>query len=241
MDTASRVKESLAPGGVLRVSINYGNPVLACRNVNAGKPGGISIDIAEELARRLGVAIEFLTFDAARKSVAALETGQADLGFFAADPERSQQIYFTQPYLTIEAGYMVHEQSPLQSIQDIDHPGIRIAVGKGSAYDLFLTRNMQHAEMVRADNPATVIDVFMSQNLEVAAGVKQQLLADMKKVPGLRMLDGRFMEINQSVALPMQKGPHVHGCINAFVKQIKESGFIAAAVERHDISGVRIP
>ncbi|SFO04061.1 polar amino acid transport system substrate-binding protein [Formivibrio citricus] len=241
MNTASHLANALAPEGVLRVSINYGNPVLAHRDAKTGAPAGISVDIALELARRLGVTTEFVTFDAARKSVEALESGVADIGFFAADPSRSKDIHFTAPYLMIEGCYLVRECAPVKINDDVDQPGIKVAVGKGSAYDLFLSRNLKHAEIVRADNPALVIEVFKNENIDVAAGVKQQLLADMKKMPGLRMLDGRFMEIHQALALPAAKGSAACEFMDAFAESIKRSGFITEAIHRHGIPGVNVP
>lgn len=241
MNTASHLSDTLAPGGVLRVSINYGNPVLAHRDAKSGAPAGISVDIALELARKLGVKADFVTFDAARKSVEALESGLADIGFFAADPSRSKDIHFTAPYLMIEGCYLVREQSAIKNNDEVDHPGIKVAVGKGSAYDLFLSRNLKHAEIVRADNPAAVIGVFEKDNIDVAAGVKQQLLADMKKMPGLRMLDGRFMEIHQALAVPSAKGSAACEFMDAFAESIKRSGFVTEAINRHGIPGVHVP
>ncbi len=241
MNTASQLAKTLAPSGVLRVSINYGNPVLAYRDEKTGAPAGISVDIAQELASRLVLKTEFLTFDAARKSVEALELGDADLGFFAIDPLRSKEIHFTSPYLMIEGCYLVRELSPIQSNNDVDRAGVRVAVGQGSAYDLFLSRNLKHAEIVRAENPSAVIDVFKNENIDVAAGVKQQLLADIKKMPGLRMLEGRFMEINQAVALPAARGKVACEFMNQFVTEIKRSGFVSEAINRHGIQGVCVP
>lgn len=235
MNPISHLVKALAPSGVLRVSINYGNPVLAYPDDATGEPAGISVDIAKELACRLGVKTSFLTFNAARKSVEALESGMADLGFFAVDPLRSRAIHFTPPYLMIEGCYLVREQSSIQSNDDVDRTGVRVAVGKGSAYDLFLSRNLRHAEIVRAESPSAVIEIFRSENLEVAAGVKQQLLADMKKMPALRLLDGRFMEINQAVAIPATRDNAACDFMDRFVADIKQNGFIAEAINRHGI------
>lgn len=234
---ANKLAEMFAPTGMLRASINTGNPVLAKRDAQTGELGGVSVDIARELARRLGVEIQLLGFDAARKSVEAVETGQADIGFFAIDPVRGQLLHFSPPYLTIEASYLVRRDSPIVRNEDVDRPGNRVVVGKGSAYDLFLSRELRFAEIVRAPTPGAVVDMFVSGELEVAAGVRQQLQADLVKVPGARLLDGRFMAIHQAMGLLKTRTPEARQYLNEFVESIKSSGFIESALRRHGIQG----
>jgi polar amino acid transport system substrate-binding protein len=238
MNTA--IRQALCPTGKLRASINLGNPILANRSSQSGEPVGVSIDLARALAARLGVDIELVVFDAAGKSVEAVRGEQADIGFFAIDPLRGEGIAFTAPYVLIEGSYLVAQASPLQSNEEVDRPGTRVTVGKGSAYDLFLSRELQHAEIVRAPTSPTVVDVFVAQHLEVAAGVKQQLQADMLRHPGHRLLPGRFMVIQQAMGTPKSRGPEADAYLARFVEDMKVSGFVAASLERHGIQGASV-
>ena len=228
---------ALAPTGRLRASINLGNPILARRDPATGEAVGVSVDLARELAEHLGVGIVLLTFDAAAKSVEAVKGGQADVGFFAVDPVRSDGIRFTAPYVLIEGAYLVRQGSPLRDNAEVDRPGTRIVVGKGSAYDLFLTRELEAAQLVRTPTSPTVVDELLAQNADVAAGVKQQLEADAARVGGVRLLPGRFMVIEQAVGLPAMRGEPAAQALAAFVESAKASGFVARALQRHHIQG----
>ena len=228
---------ALAPTGRLRASINLGNPILARRDPTTGEAVGVSVDLARELAEHLGVGIVLLTFDAAAKSVEAVKGGQADVGFFAVDPVRSDGIRFTAPYVLIEGAYLVRQGSPLRDNAEVDRPGTRIVVGKGSAYDLFLTRELKAAQLVRTPTSPTVVDEFLAQNADVAAGVKQQLEADAARVGGVRLLPGRFMVIEQAMGLPAMRGEPAAQALAAFVESAKGSGFVARALQRHNIQG----
>jgi len=231
---------AFAPTGTLRASINLGNPILANKNPSTGEPFGVSIDLAHAFAKRLGVGIELVVFDAAGKSVEAVKGEQADIGFFAIDPLRGEGISFTAPYVLIEGSYMVPTDSPLTSNDEVDHAGIRVTVGKGSAYDLYLTRELKHAEIVRAPTSPTVVDVFVEQQLEVAAGVKQQLEADLLRFPHHRLLPGRFMVIQQAMGTPKSRGPEAAAFLAQFVEDMKASGFVADALQRHHIQGASV-
>lgn len=231
---------AFAPTDTLRASINLGNPILANKNPNTNEPFGVSIDLAREFAKRLGVGIELVVFDAAGKSVEAVRGEQADIGFFAIDPLRGEGISFTAPYVLIEGSYMVPVDSALQSNDEVDHAGIRVTVGKGSAYDLFLTRELKHADIVRAPTSPTVVDVFVEQKLEVAAGVKQQLEADLMRFPNHRLLPGRFMVIQQAMGTPKSRGAEAAAYLAKFVEDMKSSGFVAEALARHHIQGASV-
>jgi polar amino acid transport system substrate-binding protein len=231
---------AFAPTGTMRASINLGNPILANKNPNTNEPFGVSIDLAREFAKRLGVGIELVVFDAAGKSVEAVRGEQADIGFFAIDPLRGEGISFTAPYVLIEGSYMVPTDSALQSNDEVDHAGIRVTVGKGSAYDLFLTRELKHADIVRAPTSPTVVDVFVDQKLEVAAGVKQQLEADLVRFPNHRLLPGRFMVIQQAMGTPKSRGAEAAAYLANFVEDMKSSGFVAEALARHHIQGASV-
>lgn len=225
------VVQDLAPKGALRVAINFGNPVLAQPHPQTQAPMGVSADLAQELARQLAVPLEFITYDGAGKVAAAADTDAWDVAFMAIDPARAEKARFTQPYVIIEGTYLVRSDSPLKIIDDADNKGVRIAVGKGAAYDLFLSRTLQHAELVRADTSAAAIDLFLDQSLEAAAGVRQPLEAFAATHHGLRVIDGRFTAIEQAMATP--KGRTLGwDFLQSFIGNMKASGFVAQALER---------
>ena len=228
----------LAPGGKMRAAINLGNPVLASRDA-AGRPQGVSVDLARELGARLGVPVELVIFDAAGKVTAAAKSNAWDIAFVAIDPARGADMEQSPPYVVIEGAYMVREGSPLRDNADVDRPGNRIAVGRGSAYDLYLSRAIKQAQLVRTGTSGEVVDYFLRENLEVAAGVKQQLEADAKRVTGVRLLPGRFMVINQAMA--SAKGREAGArYVRDFVEDMKASGFVARALERYGIQGAAV-
>jgi polar amino acid transport system substrate-binding protein len=240
MDVDSSLVAAFVPTGTLRAAINLGNPILAGTDADSGRPRGVSVDLARAFADRLGVPIELVAFDAAGKSVEAVAGNRADIGFFAVDPLRAAHIAFTAPYVLIEGCYLVREASPIRVRGDVDRAGHRVAVGAGSAYDLFLSRELKHASIVRAPTSPAVMAAFVEQDLEVAAGVKQQLQADMRQVPGLRLLDGRFMVIRQAMGAPKARGAEAAAFLAAFVEAMKASGFVAEALARHRIDGASV-
>jgi polar amino acid transport system substrate-binding protein len=240
MTMDSSLVASFTPTGRLRASINLGNPILANKDPATGQPVGVSIDLAHAFASHLGVALELVVFDTAGKSVEAVKSERADIGFFAVDPLRGQEISFTAPYVLIEGSYLVREASPLQRNDEVDRDGLRVTVGAGSAYDLYLSRELKQARIVRAPSSPAVVDTFIAQNLEVAAGVTQQLQADARRIPGLRLLPGRFMVIEQAMGLPKGRGQAAAEALRAFVEDMKASGFVAEALKRHGIQGATV-
>ena len=238
--TANRqLLQALAPTGVLRAAINLGNPILAHAGPD-GAPAGVSVDLADELARRLGVAVRHAVFDAAGKSADALRNDLVDVGFVAIDPARSEGIAFTAPYVLIEGCYLVRQDSPIVANDQVDRPGIRVAVGKGSAYDLYLTRELRQATIVRAPTSPTVVDTFVAGALDVAAGVRQQLEADRARWPGLRVLPERFMVIRQAMGTPACRPAHAVDYLARYVEDMKASGFVQEALARHGIEGAAV-
>jgi polar amino acid transport system substrate-binding protein len=233
------VAREFAPTGSLRAVINFGNPVLATRG-EGGAPRGVSVDLANELGRRLGVPVVLVTVEAAGRAVDIIRAGDVDVGFFAIDPARSAGIAFSAPYIAIEGAYLVRESSPVRAMADVDRAGARIAVGLGSAYDLFLTREIKAATLVRAPTSPAVVPFFLENGLEVAAGVRQQLESDAARTPGLRILPGNFMTIEQAMGTPSAKGPAVAAYLRDFVETMKREGFVAAAVARHGVQGVTL-
>jgi polar amino acid transport system substrate-binding protein len=228
----------LAPTGRLRAAINFGNPILAMRDAN-GQPVGVSVDLARELGQRLGVPVELVTFDAAGAVVNAVKDAQVDIAFVAIDPARGADMLQTPPYVIIEGAYLVKNDSPIRRNEDVDQPGIRVVVGNGSAYDLYLTRELKAAKLVKSPTSPTVADVFLAQGMDVAAGVRQQLEADARRVPGLRLLDGRFMVIQQAMGLPKGRDNGARYVSN-FVEEMKASGFVTQALARHRIEGALV-
>jgi len=218
----------LTPSGNLRAAINYGNPVLAQKGGD-GEPRGVSADLARELARRLGKPVEFVEFSSAGATFQALEKDAWDIAFLGNDPKRAEQIAFTAPYVTIEGAYLVPAGSPLTKNEDVDRAGVRIAVGKGSAYDLFLKREIKAATLIEAPTSAGAVDLFVSEKLDVAAGVKQPLDAYAKAHPDVRLLPGRFMVINQAVGTPKTRAAAA-AYLSDFVEEAKASGFVAHAL-----------
>ncbi len=226
------VVKDLAPTGKLRAAINLGNMVLAQKAAASGELGGVTVDLARELGRRLAVPVELVPFDAAGKVFDALKSGAWDIAFLAIEPVRAAEISFTAPYVIIEGVYMVPADSPLQAVADVDREGVRIAVNKGSAYDLYLTRTLKHATLVRGESGT---DLLLNDKLEAAAGVKQPLVEFAKSNSKVRIMPGRFMEIRQAMGTPRVRlagrdaAPRY---LHAFVEEMKASGFVAKALER---------
>ena len=217
----------LAPGGTLRAAINLGNPVLA--QGTAAAPTGVAVDIAREIGARLGLPVELACFDAALDSFTAVTTGQTDICFLAIEPARAAEVAFTAPYVLIEGVYAVSEQSPLVAVADVDRPGVRIGVKHGSAYDLFLTRTLRHATVVRGTEGTTE---FLTGNLEAAAGVREPMTEFVGSHPGFRLVEGRFMEIPQAVGTAASKRPETTSFLHGLVEELKAAGFVADALRR---------
>ena len=217
----------LAPTGVLRTALNLGNPVLVQGTTAA--PRGVTVDIANEIAARLGVLAEFRCFGAARESFEATVAGQADICFLAIEPARAAEIAFTAPYVLIEGVYAVPRESPLVTVADVDGEGIRIGVKHGSAYDLFLTRTLKHATVVRG---AEGTEAFAAENLDAAAGVREPMTEFVAAHPQYRLIDGRFMEIPQAVGTVKAKRQETTRFLHDLVEELKATGMVADALRR---------
>lgn len=239
MTPTCTVRAAFTPTGKLRAAINLGNPILAGRS-NDGQACGVSVDLADEFARVLGVELELVVVDAAGKSVDVVASEQADIGFFAIDPVRGADIAFSAAYVLIEGCYLVRQDSPISANEGVDQAAHRVVVGKGSAYDLYLTRTLRHAQILRSPTSPTVVDTFLQTGAEVAAGVKQQLESDAQRVGGLRLLDARFMVIQQAMGTPKSRGEEAATFLAQFVEAMKSRGFVAAALERHGIQGASV-
>ncbi|MDR0276593.1 MAG: transporter substrate-binding domain-containing protein [Paucimonas sp.] len=225
---AQQVLNDLAPNGILRAAINFGNPVLAQPGAD-GEPHGVSVALAKSLADELGVGLELRTYDAAGKVFAALEENAWTLAFLAIEPVRAAQISFSEPYVLIEGTYLVKADAPYSRIEDLDQPGLRLAVGNGAAYDLYLSRTLQHAELYRADTSAGAVDLFIDQHLDAAAGVRQPLEQVAAKDPDYRVMQGAFTAIRQAVAVPRGRDAG-SAYIRDFVERRLAEGFVRGAL-----------
>lgn len=219
----------IAPTGRLRAAINYGNPVLAQRDVAGGEPRGVSAALARELAKRLGVELEWIQYETAGAVWAPTAVGQWDVGFLAIDPERAVRIDFTAAYVIIEGTYIVFKGSQFQQVADLDRPGVQISVGRNAAYDLYLSRTLKHAQLVRAETSSAAVELFLQQKLDAAGGVRQPLLAFAKSNDDLRVVNDSFQRIEQAMAIP--KGRPTATCyVRSFVEEMKASGFISESL-----------
>ena len=226
-----------ATAGVLSVAINYGNPILACRDAQ-GEPAGVSVDIARRIASELSLECRLVPFDAAKDATAAVGAGTCDLGFFAADPARAGKVAFTRPWLAIQGNYLVRDESAYLCNEDVDQAGVQIAVGHGSAYDLFLTRSIRKATLVRECTSPEVVDTFLRLGLDVAAGVRAQLETDAARIGGLRLIQPHFMLIRQALGVPKHLEADLVGPLDRFIARSLADGFLAGALARHGVEGV---
>jgi polar amino acid transport system substrate-binding protein len=228
-ERSAEIVKELAPTGRLRAAINFGNPVLAQPDPAGGPPRGVSGELARELAQRLGVGIDYVTFDAAGKVFEALKEGLWDVAFLAVDPVRAAGIAFTAPYVLIEGVYLVPKDSRLHTVEDVDRDGVRIAVAKGSAYDLYLSRTIKQATLVRQPSGPEALDMFVRDRLEAAGGVRQPLDAFAQAHPDTRVLPGRFMAIEQAMGTVKGRDAGI-AYLRRFIEEMKASGFVARAL-----------
>lgn len=236
----SSIIAEFASAGRMRAMINLGNPLLARLDAANQQPVGVSVDLATRFAQGLGVALELMPVATASEAVDAVTRETADIGFFAVDPVRGAGITFTAPYVLIEGSYLVAADSALTANDQVDRDGHRVVVGQGSAYDLFLSRELKHATIVRAPSSQHVVATFIAQSLDVAAGVRQQLEADARGRAGLRLLPGGFMTIRQAMGLPKSRSAAAAAVLRQFVEAMKAEGFVRSALQRHGIEGAGV-
>lgn len=229
----------LAPTGVLRAAINLGNFLLVTGRSSNGDPEGVAPDMARAIAETLGVPVKYVSFERPSGLADAAGTDVWDIGLIGAEPARAEKIDFTAAYVEIEATYLVPAGSPLQSIADVDRPGVRIAVAAGSAYDLWLERNIQHATLVRSDPARNAWQLFTEDKLEALAGLRPGLISDVLKLPGSRMLDGQFTAVQQAVGT-LRSNTAGALFLRGFVEQAKASGLVASLIEKHHVKGLSV-
>ncbi len=226
------VLAELVPTGRLRAGINLSNMLLVTGKSPSGAPEGVSPDLARAVAERLGVEIEYVTFPSPGELADAANKNVWDIGLIADEPQRAEQIAFSPAYVKIEATYLVPAGSPLAAIADVDRKGVRIALSARSAYDLYLTRSLKNAELVRAQGIAAASEMFVKDRLDALAGLRPALLADAAKLPGARVLEGKFTAVQQAVGTG-KKNAKGAAFLRAFVLEARKSGLIARLIEKH--------
>jgi polar amino acid transport system substrate-binding protein len=235
----SQIVAELASTGVLRAGINLSNGLLVTGMSQSGNPQGVAPDMAAEIARRLGVPVAYVKFDRPSKLADAAGTDAWDIGLIGAEPARAEKIAFTPAYCEIEATYLVRESSPLRSVADVDRPGSRIAVRAGSAYDLWLTRNLKHATLVRSDSADGPFNQFVAEDLDALAGLRPQLMSEAGKLPGAKILPGNFTAVQQAIGT-LKSNIAAAAFLREFVEEAKRSGFVAGLIERHKVVGLSV-
>ena len=230
------IRSELAPSGVLRAGINLGNPLLVTGETASGDPEGVSPDMARTIAERLGVEVAYVPFASPGELADAADANAWDIGLIAAEPKRAETIAFTPAYVEIEATYLVPAGSAIQTIDAVDRPGVRIAVSARSAYDLYLSRTLEAAELVRAPGLAATFDLFVADKLDVLAGLRPGLMENAESVQGSRILEGRFMAVQQAIGTQRSKQAAA-AFLRDFVEEAKSSGLVAQLIERHGVTG----
>ncbi|MGA3402334.1 MAG: ABC transporter substrate-binding protein [Acetobacteraceae bacterium] len=230
------VVSELAPHGVLRAAINMGNFLLVTGRSPAGDPAGVSPDMAAAIAERLGVPVKYVPYAKPGELADAAGTDAWDIGLIGAEPARAEKIAFTAAYVEIEATYLVPAGSSLRTIDEVDRPGVRIAVSARSAYDLWLERNIKHATLVRSDGLNSAVEMFVRDKLDALAGLRPGLLGDIQKMPGARILDGQFTAVQQAIGTARS---HAAGAafLRDFVEEAKKSGLVASLIQKHGVVG----
>lgn len=232
-------RSELAPTGRLRVGINLGNFLLTATDPATGEYRGVAVDLGRELGRRIGVPVEIIGYPSPGVLADAAKTGAWDVGFLGAEPQRANEIDFTAAYVEIEATYLVPPGSPIRTIADVDREGVRIAISGKSAYDLYLTRNLKHAQLVREVGADNVFKRFVADKLDAIAGLKPRLVIDAENLPGSRILDGRFTAVQQAAGTPKGRSAGAR-YLREFIEDIKATGLVARTIEKNNVRGLTV-
>jgi polar amino acid transport system substrate-binding protein len=238
-DSIAAARADLAPTGTLRVALNMSNFLLTATDPGTGEPRGIAADLGRELGTRLGVPVTLLPYPNPGALADAAPNGVWDVGFIGAEPQRAHDIDFTAAYVEIEATYLVPPGSPLQAIAEVDRPGVRIAVPDRSAFELYLTRNLQHAQLVRVHGADNALQRFVADKLDALAGLRPRLVTDQDTLPGSRLLEGNFTAVQQAAGTPKGR-PAGARYLRTFIEDIKATGLVARTIARHNIRGLTV-
>jgi polar amino acid transport system substrate-binding protein len=231
--------KELAPGGKLRIGLNYSNFLLVLGDDEKGEPRGIAADLGRELARRAGLALEFVKFDGAGKLFDAVKSAACDVGFLGAEPQRASEVEFSPAYLEIPVTFLVPAGSPIRTIAEVDREGVRVAVSERSAYDLFLSRTLKNAKLLRAQGIPASYDLFIAQKLEALGGLKPKLVEEAERTPGSRVLEGQVTGVQQAIGAPKGR-PDAAKVLREFAEDVKRSGLVARLIEKHGVRGVTV-
>jgi polar amino acid transport system substrate-binding protein len=234
------VIDALAPTGTLRAAINLSNFLLVTGRGSDGNPEGVSPDMARELARRLGVGVELLRYKTPGDLADAADSGVWDIGNIGAEPARAGSIAFTAAYCEIEATYMVPPGSTVTTVEEVDQPGMRIASAARSAYGLWLERNIKHAELIQVTGLDASFEVLVEQGLDALAGLRPRLITDVERLPGARLLEGRFTAVQQAMGTPRERAIEGFEYLKSFVEDAKASGLVASLIEKHNVQGLTV-
>jgi polar amino acid transport system substrate-binding protein len=237
--TTSAARAELAPGGTLRAGINYGNFILAVKDPSSGESRGVALELTRALADRLGVGWDVVAYDSVARMVDAAGTGAWDIAFLGIDPAREADIGFTPPYLEIEASYLVSAGSPLRAAAEVDRAGIRVAAPARANYELYLGRTLRHAELVRAASAEAAFELLAGGRVDALAGLRQGLVDLAPRLSGARVLDGRFMGVQQAIGVPRARGAAL-AYLRGFVEEAKASGLVARAIAATGAVGVTV-
>jgi polar amino acid transport system substrate-binding protein len=233
------VRRDLAPTGKLRAAINYGNFILATKDKATGESRGVAVDLTRELSQRLGVPVEIVAYDSVAVMGDAAPSGAWDVAFLGSDPAREKLMSFTAAYLEIDATYLVPGASPLRTAGDVDREGVRVAAPARGNYELYLSRNLARARLVSTQGADAAFDLLVTGKVEAMAGLKQALLTLSEKLPGSRIVEGRFMGVQQSIAVPKGKEAGL-AYLRSVVEDAKASGLVARAIEKTGARGVSV-
>ncbi len=236
---SQQVKDEVAAGGVLRAGINLSNFLLVSAKAENGDPVGVAPDMAAEIARRLGVPLKLVPFKTPGELADAADASAWDIGLIGAEPQRAEKITFSQAYVEIEATYLVPAGSTLKSIADVDKPGVRIAVTGRAAYGLWLERNIKQAELIKSGTLDSAYEQFAAEKLDALAGLRPRLITDVEKLPGARILDGKFMSVQQAIGTG-RKNSASAAYLRAFVEEVKASGFVQGLIDKHNVRGLTV-
>ncbi|MFY0614979.1 MAG: transporter substrate-binding domain-containing protein [Hyphomicrobiaceae bacterium] len=239
MEMNEQVKAELTPTGKLRAAINMSNFLLVTGKADNGDPTGVSPEMAAEVARRLGVPLELIPYPNPGALGDDADSGNWDIGNIGAEPQRAEKIAFSAAYCEIEATYLVPAGSSIKTIADVDKPGVRISVTGRAAYGLWLQNNIKQAELVKTDSLDSAYETFVSDKLEVLAGLRPRLISDVEKLPGARILDGQFSAVQQAVGTP-KKNSEAAKWLAAFVEEAKASGMVAGFIAKHNVVGLSV-
>ena len=238
-DVSKEVVDQLAPTGELRAGINLGNFLLVTGRAASGEPVGVAPDMARAIADQLGVPIRYITYERPSELADAVKHSSWDIGLIGAEPQRAKHIAFTKAYVEIEATYLVSADSDLQAPHDVDQPGRRIAVAERTAYGLWLDRNIQHAGLVHTQGHERALEQFVEQKLDALAGLRPRLVKDVEQLTACRLMDGRFMAVQQAIGTPIENAAAL-SFLSSFVETSIESGLVADLITKHGVIGLSV-